>query len=32
VLLDGLRGVAPRRSSIRADFELLVRGSTGPPR
>jgi len=32
VLLDELRGVPPRRSSIRADFELLVRGSTGPPR
>jgi len=32
ILLDELRGAPPRRSSIRADFELLVRGSTGPPR
>jgi DNA-binding LacI/PurR family transcriptional regulator len=31
LLLDELRGVPPRRTSIRADFELLERGSTGPP-
>ncbi len=31
LLLDELRGLPPRRGSIRADFELLVRGSTGPP-
>lgn len=32
LLLDQLRGMPPRRSSIRADFELRVRGSTAPPR
>ena len=31
LLLDELRGESARRSSIRADFELLVRGSTAPP-
>lgn len=32
LLLDELRGAPPRRSSMRADYELLVRGSTGPRR
>ena len=31
MLLDEVLGAPPRRASIRADFSLLVRGSTGPP-
>jgi DNA-binding LacI/PurR family transcriptional regulator len=31
LLLDEVRGVPPRRTPARADFALLVRGSTGQP-
>jgi len=30
MLLDELRGASPRRTSVRADFGLLMRGSTAP--